>query len=277
MVNITEFTEKDKIEWLEVLPPCPIKYQALLEALKEYKFRIISKEANKSYSKMRRDVCSNNVGYSIYLAEEGQPCKPSACMKKNKSKIYECCRDIWGNYFDFDSGVLIQINKNFKCPPHKDRANQGESLIMGLGDYIGGDLHVDGRGSLPIRYNPTFFNGSKHEHYVENFIGERWSVVIAHLKKTRYSIGDLYKNTLERVYDTICMEELLGLSVDFKTLLSSPEKNRLFKMVDELNNDDLQKIKNTILEVIFTKISTKKQIKIDEELQKYKKFIHYEI
>ena len=48
-------------------------------------------------------------------------------------------------------------------------------------------------------------------------------------------------------------------------------------MVDELNNDDLQKIKNTILEVIFTKISTKKQIKIDEELQKYKKFIHYEI
>jgi len=52
------------------------------------------------------------------------------------------------------------INKNFKCPPHKDKNNIGDSIILGLGDYNGGDLVVEGEGHC-LLYSPFVFNGSQ--------------------------------------------------------------------------------------------------------------------
>jgi hypothetical protein len=59
-----------------------------------------------------------------------------------------------GPYFDACVAVLppgfragaVTINQNVCCHPHRDKGNQGESLILFLGDFEGGALHVeDGR------------------------------------------------------------------------------------------------------------------------------------
>ena len=150
-VYVDDLTLEQKKDNIKLLKNCPPKYRKLLKALEDYKYTIVSKDADKSYSKMRRDVCSNNVGYTLHIGKTEQPLLPSLCMKKNKGKIYKCCEELWGDIFDFDSGVLIQVNKNFKCPPHKDSKNNGESLLMGLGDYIGGETYIEGRGDYNIR------------------------------------------------------------------------------------------------------------------------------
>ena len=37
----------------------------------------------------------------------------------------------------------ITINQNYQCSRHKDSANSGESLLVGWGDYIGGEVSVE--------------------------------------------------------------------------------------------------------------------------------------
>lgn len=270
-VYIEDLTEAQKDDNIKVLKKCPPKYRKLLKALQEYQFTIISAKQDKSYSKMRRDVCSNNVGYTIYIGREDQPILPSLCMKNNKGRIYECCKELWGDIYDFDDGVLVQVNKDFKCPPHKDGKNHGESLLMGLGDYIGGETYIEGRGDYNIRYNPVFFNGAELEHGVHSFHGTRYSVVVAQLKRPRRSVGDIYKETLEKVYDIVCMEEKLGTNEDFKQLLDFKAKKRYFDAIRDLDEVDIQKIKDYIFEVIFQHLANKKGKTIDEELKKMKK------
>ncbi len=270
-VYVDDLTLEQKKDNIKILKNCPPKYRKLLKALEDYKYTIVSKDADKSYSKMRRDVCSNNVGYTLHIGKTEQPLLPSLCMKKNKGKIYKCCEELWGDIFDFDSGVLIQVNKNFKCPPHKDSKNNGESLLMGLGDYIGGETYIEGRGDYNIRYNPVFFNGAELEHEVHSFYGLRHSVVIAQLKRPRRTIGDIYKETLEKVYDIVCMEEKLGTNEDFNTYLDYKAKNRFFTAIKDFDEVDIQKIKDYIFEVIFQHLGNKKNKTIDEELKKMKK------
>lgn len=270
-VYVDDLTLEQKEDNIKVLSKCPVKYRDLLKALEEYKFTIVSKDADKSYSKMRRDECSNNVGYTIYIGRKEQPILPSLCMKKNKGKIYECCKELWGDIFDFDKGVLVQVNKNFKCPPHTDNKNHGESLILGLGDYIGGELHIEDRGNRNIRYNPIFFNGAEKEHYVNSFYGTRYSVVIAQLKRPRRSVGDIYKETLEKVYQVVCMEEQLGMNEDFEIMLDWKCKKRYFDAIDNLDEVDIQKLKDYIFEVIFQHLGNKRNKTLDEELKKMKK------
>jgi hypothetical protein len=73
----------------------------------------------------------------------------------------------------------IAINRNAQFRPHVDvgaGAGQSTSLIVGLGDYIGGELMVEGE-SHDIRYNPLEFDGWKQRHWTLPFTGERYSLV----------------------------------------------------------------------------------------------------
>ena len=63
--------------------------------------------------------------------------------------------------------------------PHRDSgagAGQSVSLIVGLGDYAGGELVVEG---VPhdIRYTPLEFDGWTERHWTLPFHGERYSLV----------------------------------------------------------------------------------------------------
>jgi len=74
---------------------------------------------------------------------------------------------------------MIAINRNAKFKPHTDSgrgAGQTTSLIVGLGDYAGGDLFVEGQ-PKDIRYAPLEFDGWHERHWTAAFAGERFSLV----------------------------------------------------------------------------------------------------
>ena len=71
----------------------------------------------------------------------------------------------------------VQINRNWQSPPHRDAGNLGESWIIGLGDYEGGRLFVEGV-PYDIKNRIIEFDGKRDEHWTEFFTGCRYSVVI---------------------------------------------------------------------------------------------------
>lgn len=101
--------------------------------------------------------------------------------------------------FEFTS---IQVNKNYASRAHVDKNNLGESLIIGLGDYTGGEVWVhDETGDVPFKLDESIscmyhyeegatylgsvldprgrwscFNGNRL-HFTKPFEGERFSLV----------------------------------------------------------------------------------------------------
>jgi len=85
-------------------------------------------------------------------------------------------------YFPHHTWCNIQLNKNFPIPAHYDSVNVGTSIIFGVGDYTGGRLHIDfaedgGEKAYNIQGAMKEFNGSKYKHWIDDFSGDRYSVV----------------------------------------------------------------------------------------------------
>ena len=70
----------------------------------------------------------------------------------------------------------IQVNKNNQTPLHVDRNNLGESAIVGLGDYRGGEVWVAGDGLHDCRNRFCFFDGNE-PHGTMPFEGTRYTIV----------------------------------------------------------------------------------------------------
>lgn len=71
------------------------------------------------------------------------------------------------------------INCNAEFTPHVDSGRgkgQSLSMIVGLGDYTGGELRVE-ESMNAIRYRPLEFDGWKQRHWTLPFRGERFSLV----------------------------------------------------------------------------------------------------
>lgn len=71
----------------------------------------------------------------------------------------------------------IQINQNCVCAKHRDKNNVGDSYLVSVGDYTGGELVVEG-----VPYNTKeagiVFNGSELEHWNNEITsGNKWSIV----------------------------------------------------------------------------------------------------
>lgn len=73
----------------------------------------------------------------------------------------------------------IAVNRNAQFRPHTDSgagSGQSTSLIVGLGNYVGGELVVEGV-THDIKYKPMEFNGWTQRHWTLGFSGERYSLV----------------------------------------------------------------------------------------------------
>tara|TARA_R110000822_G_scaffold29055_1_gene86013 strand:+ start:552 stop:1151 length:600 start_codon:yes stop_codon:yes gene_type:complete len=95
-------------------------------------------------------------------------------------ELKEIFAEFADQYFPDFHYTQTQLNKNFPCPPHRDAANQGESILISFGDYTGGKTAVDLGNEIykaDSHYKPFKFNGSKYEHWVEDYKGERYSLV----------------------------------------------------------------------------------------------------
>jgi tRNA U38,U39,U40 pseudouridine synthase TruA len=80
---------------------------------------------------------------------------------------------------DRPSSSHCAVNRNAQFTPHVDSGRglgQSRSMIVGLGDYTGGEIFVEGKPSV-IRYEPLEFDGWKQRHWTAPFEGERYSLV----------------------------------------------------------------------------------------------------
>lgn len=71
--------------------------------------------------------------------------------------------------------TTIQVNKNVLSLPHVDKNNVGPSYIIGLGNYTGGELVIEGK-RHNIKNRWKYFDGNKG-HWVEPFQGTRYTLV----------------------------------------------------------------------------------------------------
>jgi len=130
-----------------------------------------------------------DVGYNGFVLGIVQQWNPtykkvlSSRTKKPKYKdIYALARaEIKKAHPDFKYNS-IQFNKSYKMAKHKDANNVGESYILGVGNYTGGELIIyDKDGKNPKKKdikNKWFkYNGSLFPHEVAGFTGDRYSIV----------------------------------------------------------------------------------------------------
>ena len=101
---------------------------------------------------------------------------------KNNSKypkLYNLLKEFGKKIIPFDFNT-IQVNHNYKCKRHIDKGNKGNSIIIALGKYQGGELVIEKEEikEYNINYKPLLFNGKKYYHYVNEIIsGNRYSLV----------------------------------------------------------------------------------------------------
>jgi hypothetical protein len=155
-------------------------YSKLYSLILEYKFAIVREIKGNRNGVFRQNHYSNNVGM-VRLFRKGLPIVEGTKMKKNNRAIYNECKRLYPNH----KFTGIMINKNFQCDPHKDNGNEGAVIIIGLGNYTGGELVAEGI-EYNIRNKDLKFEASKIEHYVKPFEGDRYSVVLFKHKNCNY-------------------------------------------------------------------------------------------
>lgn len=166
----------------------------LLECLNKTKFGVNRGRPNVSgvdEELSRRYTENSNWGKKIM----GNPCQSitlGLIRKRNRKKeepreltvateknldLFSLCKKYIQQISPDFYYTTICINKNLVCRPHKDAKNDSPSLIVGLGDYEGGDLFIDGE-KHNIRYNPIIFNGYKQEHWNNEITsGTKYSII----------------------------------------------------------------------------------------------------
>jgi len=118
---------------------------------------------------------SITLGYSQLMFRKGNQVIESSKNKKYPELYEELKNAIKIIAPDFISDS-ITINHNLKCKRHKDGRNVGDSIIVGLGNYEGGELKVEDK-IYDINQKPLKFNGSKLYHETLDFKGDRWSII----------------------------------------------------------------------------------------------------
>jgi len=108
-------------------------------------------------------------------------------MKKFETKLMSERPDLWlylemfrDLYFRDFKFTGCQLNYNYKIPPHTDANNIGESVLVCCGDFTGGSTVVEKDGVLhyyDARKHPVIFDGSRYKHWVDDFKGDRYSIV----------------------------------------------------------------------------------------------------
>ena len=96
--------------------------------------------------------------------------------------------------------TTIMCNIDYTALPHRDKNNDGESVVVGFNDYEGGELVADG---VPynIRHRPFRFRASETLHSVMPITsGTRFSVVFFRPRFPR-AFQDKYGSTLS--YDEL--------------------------------------------------------------------------
>ncbi len=166
-------------------------FDKLEQLLKEYDWK---PNKHTFTTNMRKNQLSLSVGNTCHWGKPGKPFLPSQLMKKDP-RIHDECKRLFPD-FEFK---MVVINKNFKSPPHKDVNNTQKSLIIGLGDYEGGDLciedHLTGEVTNHcIWHSPMYFDGRNNLHWTSDWTGDRYAVILGNSKFSAHRASDAKTN-----------------------------------------------------------------------------------
>jgi hypothetical protein len=118
--------------------------------------------------------CLGEVNYRGQASLGGRTRGPSRHNAKH-ADLYQALQDFIKKRRSTFEYTTIQINKNVECLPHVDVNNVGPSYIIALGDFVGGELVIEGAPS-PIRNKLKRFDGRKG-HWTNPFKGERYTII----------------------------------------------------------------------------------------------------
>ena len=121
--------------------------------------------------KNARQVC---FGYTTYRGK-----KKISVFTERYPHIMDLFEEfIESHYPEFEFNA-VYVNKNVKCKKHVDSKNIGKSLLVGFGNYTGGEtsLYLDKEIRFDIQNHSLIFNGSEIMHRSLPFKGTRYSLV----------------------------------------------------------------------------------------------------
>lgn len=120
-------------------------------------------------------------GRSQTFGVVGKRSLPSDYSRQNwlRPYFFKLLLDFGEKYVDISYNA-ITVNQGYKAAPHYDKNNVGVSFLVAFGDFTGGNLKIhegDLSGNHSVRYKPIVADFSKILHSVEDFEGERYSLV----------------------------------------------------------------------------------------------------
>ena len=91
-------------------------------------------------------------------------------------EIFDEVTKIGDKYVPF-KWTSAHLNYNVICPVHRDDKNNGKSVLVSFGEYIGGNIVIEGI-KYDARHRPLMFNGSLLEHWnTPDLQGNKYSLV----------------------------------------------------------------------------------------------------
>jgi hypothetical protein len=147
--------------------------KSILNELESTKFPKTTSRKNIS-SKPIEAFVLGDVNYRGQLKLGGKTRGPSRYNRKFP-ELLKALKNLIAHHHPNFKYTTIQLNKNVLSPPHIDKNNVGPSYIIGLGEYTGGELSIEGR-KFSIKNKWKFFDGNKG-HWTEPFKGTRYSIV----------------------------------------------------------------------------------------------------
>jgi hypothetical protein len=149
-------------------------------------FTEIIKELERQPLQENSHRLNSGVGRSQAFGLTNRRCVPPDYCRNCwcRPLLYKHILDYAKEYVDISYNA-ITLNQNYQALPHKDKGNKGDSYLIAFGDYIGGDLVLhegDLSGNHNIRYKSITTDFSKVLHSVNDFTGNRYSLVFYTLK-----------------------------------------------------------------------------------------------
>jgi len=130
------------------------------------------------------------LGYVYKRNEPRSKGKQLSAFSIKHPELYACLIRISEKYFPEHKWSSIQLNHNVTCTPHKDKHNNGKSIIFAVGDYTGSKLIIEmASGRQPpdeevcvvthnIHNTIVSFEGSQHIHWNSPLLsGNKYSFV----------------------------------------------------------------------------------------------------
>lgn len=121
------------------------------------------------------------LGYVYKRNEPRSKGKQLSAFSIKQPHLFDCLVRISEKYFPEHNWTSIQLNHNVTCTPHKDKHNNGKSIIFAVGDYTGSNLIIETEENvqeIDIHNTIVSFEGSKYYHYNSPLLsGNKYSFV----------------------------------------------------------------------------------------------------